>query len=56
MTGHLFVVAGDVTKLHCDAWLLPTDDAFHVEAGWRGALDEAGGWPTELGGLLSVHA
>ncbi len=24
-SGHVFVVAGDVTKLACDAWLLPTD-------------------------------
>lgn len=28
MTGHLFVVGGDITRLHCDAWLMPTDDSF----------------------------
>lgn len=24
--GHLFVVQGDVTRIHADAWLLPTDE------------------------------
>jgi hypothetical protein len=27
MTGHLFVVGGDITRLHCDAWPMPTDDS-----------------------------
>lgn len=32
--GHLFVVKADVTALQCDAWLCPTDAAFHVTAGF----------------------
>ncbi len=32
--GHVFVVKADVTALQCDAWLCPTDDAFHVTAGF----------------------
>jgi hypothetical protein len=27
MTGHLFIVGGDITRLHCDAWLMPSDDS-----------------------------
>ncbi len=32
--GHSFVVKADVTALECDAWLCPTDDVFHVTAGF----------------------
>ena len=28
--GHVFIVAGDITDLHCDAWLLPTDSAVNI--------------------------
>lgn len=34
MAGHLFVVRGDLLRLACDAWLLPTDEALHVTGGW----------------------
>lgn len=34
--GHLFVIEGDITRLACDAWLLPTDEIFNVTAGWWG--------------------
>lgn len=34
MAGHLFVMQGDLTKLACDAWLLPTDQNFHIERHW----------------------
>ena len=27
MSGHVFVVHGDLTKIVCDAWLMPTDVA-----------------------------
>ena len=30
MPGHVHVVAGDITKIGCDAWLLPTDGAFTI--------------------------
>lgn len=33
-TGHVFVVKADITALDCDAWLCPTDDSFHVTAGF----------------------
>jgi hypothetical protein len=35
MQGHLFVVRGDLTRLECDAWLLPTDRFFDVGEHWR---------------------
>ncbi len=34
----LFVVLGDVARIECDAWLLSTDDRFHVTAPFRPAL------------------
>ena len=40
MEGHLFIIDGDLTKLSCDAWLLPTDGGFFVES-----------WCAELVGL-----
>lgn len=33
--GHLFLVNGDLTRLACDAWLLPTDRQLTVEAAWK---------------------
>ena len=35
MPGHVFVTRGDLTRLTCDAWLLPTDAALHVTSAWR---------------------
>jgi hypothetical protein len=37
MAGHLFVTQGDLTRLACDAWLLPTDRTGRVSAGWLAA-------------------
>lgn len=34
MAGHLFTACGDITRLHCDAWLLPTDTRGLVEPSW----------------------
>lgn len=34
MAGHLFIVRGDLTQLHCDAWLMPTDFDLYVEPYW----------------------
>ena len=28
--GHLFIMSGDLSRLACDAWLLPTDDDFRI--------------------------
>ena len=33
--GHLFIINGDLTKVACDALLVPTDNNFRVEAPWR---------------------
>jgi hypothetical protein len=34
MSGHFYVVDGDLTKLACDAWLLPTDRSFSITSSW----------------------
>ncbi|KUI34667.1 hypothetical protein AU195_09085 [Mycobacterium sp. IS-1496] len=36
--GHLFVAHGDLTKLACDAILVPCDSAGNVNAAWRDVL------------------
>lgn len=33
--GHVFVVFGDLLKIACDAWLLPSDQSCLVESVWR---------------------
>lgn len=38
MTGHLFVVNGDLTKIACDAILVPTDEVFNITPAWEGFL------------------
>ncbi|RZT63898.1 SIR2-like protein [Microcella alkaliphila] len=35
---HVFVVQGDLTRIACDAWLLPTDQRINVKQHWRDAL------------------
>jgi hypothetical protein len=53
MGGHLFVLRGDLTKLHCSAVLIPCDNEWRVvEEHWgrflpEGCLEEPGdwGWP-----------
>lgn len=47
--GHVFVTAGDVTKLHCDAVLVPTDVVFHVTSAFAPLVGRARG--TRLDGL-----
>ena len=32
--GHLFITRGDLTKLECDAWLVPTDAHLAIESPW----------------------
>eukprot|EP01122_Echinamoeba_exundans_P002064 TRINITY_DN1202_c0_g1_i21.p1 TRINITY_DN1202_c0_g1~~TRINITY_DN1202_c0_g1_i21.p1 ORF type:complete len:610 (-),score=26.85 TRINITY_DN1202_c0_g1_i21:942-2711(-) len=32
--GHVFVIHGDLSKLACDAWMLPTDDKLVLESSW----------------------
>lgn len=48
--GHLFVVAADITKLHCDAWLLPTTRGADLVGDFARAAHDAdlclpGQWP-----------
>jgi hypothetical protein len=38
MSGHLFITQGDLTKLACDAWIVPTDAAGYVMSQWHGSL------------------
>jgi hypothetical protein len=38
MPGHVFVTRGDLTKLYCDAWLLPSDASLSVASSWRSHL------------------
>lgn len=49
MPGHVFVVHGDLTRLACDDWLIPTDDTLHVTPPWwkpwlADPLRRAGAW------------
>ena len=32
--GHVFVMHGDITRLGCDAWLLPVDGGLHARPHW----------------------
>ncbi len=39
--GHVFVIQGDLTKVACDAWLLPTDINLSVTQPWHRVLGDA---------------
>ena len=56
MDGHFFVINGDITRLKCDAWLLPSDQKWLVTDSFAAAvgnpegknpyhLRPASGWP-----------
>ncbi|CAB4949465.1 unannotated protein [freshwater metagenome] len=54
---HLFVTRGDLTHLHCDAWVLPTDREGTVTAPWVDALERLGrGRADAYGGRLDEVA
>ena len=36
MSGHVFVVRGDLTRLACDGWLLPSDERLSLVPSWLG--------------------
>jgi len=38
--GHLFIINGDVQKLACDAWLLPTDEYLTVTPSFADAIQD----------------
>ena len=44
MGGHLFIIDGDLTKIACDAILIPTDAVFSITKHWRSFLTETGHW------------
>lgn len=41
MPGHLFVVRGDLTRLACDAWLLPTGRTLQIRPEWLRTAPDA---------------
>lgn len=49
--GHLFVIDGDLTKLKCDALLVPTDVGFNVTRIWTTILGLPPGRNARLDGL-----
>ncbi len=49
MAGHLFIIRGDLTKLACDAWLMPTGFNVKVERYWL--QPEPKGFQAALKGL-----
>jgi len=54
---HLFVTRGDLTALHCDAWVLPTDREGTVTGTWVAALEALGrGRADAYGGRLDEAA
>lgn len=42
MGGHLFIINGDLTKVACDALLIPTDSECKIEDHWLGFLESRG--------------
>lgn len=52
MGGHLFIIDGDLTKVACDAILIPTDQGFSITPHWESFLRESGHWE-EIGNLKS---
>src|SRR5687767_9922373 len=34
MAGHVFITHSDLTRLNCDAWLLPCDEFFSINPVW----------------------
>lgn len=40
MHGHLFIINGDLTKIACDAILIPTDDELTIEPIWAAIEDQ----------------
>jgi hypothetical protein len=41
LSGHVHVVAGDLTRLVCDAWLLPTDGKFRISGSFAAEVGVA---------------
>ena len=52
--GHLFIIDGDLTKLACDAVLIPTDAGFTIEKKWDSIVDRSE-VPNSWGGEYVLH-
>lgn len=59
--GHLYVVDGDLTRIACDAWLLPTDDDFDITEAWHSVVPvdrkwrlTGHEWPVTENGMLEI--
>lgn len=50
MGGHLFIIDGDLTKIACDALLIPTDNRLHITDHWKPYLAD-GGYFDEIAGV-----
>lgn len=35
MSGHFFIINGDLNQLACDAVLIPTDGSVHITDSWN---------------------
>ena len=56
MTGHLFIINADISRLKCDAWLLPSDKDWIITSAFSRVVGESeefqykeipeGGWPS----------
>src|SRR5207248_611461 len=53
MSGHVFLVHGDLTQLACDAWLVPSTSQPRPGTGWQHAVAENGppGTPASWSGV-----
>lgn len=47
MSGHVFIIHGDITQMACDAWLMPCGRKGFPSEHWRGPIERAPGfkWP-----------
>ena len=36
--GHLYIIQGDIKKIACDAWLLPTSDSYSITISFQDAV------------------
>jgi hypothetical protein len=55
VAGHVFITQSDLTRLRCDAWLLPTDSSLTVEPFWLRLAPSGIRRPTQ-GGQLRLEA
>lgn len=54
MSGHLFIINGDLNQVACDAVLIPTDGTLHITDSWR-VLMHGKRLPKSFGTKPAVH-